>query len=306
MRKTSLILLILALFMPLFTKAENTINLTPLPKQISMKQGTLTLPENFAISTNGLSEEMIDEVKKFAKAITTVREGNINIGNDIQDALITVSLYSGSTNIGDEGYKLDITTTGITLSANTAQGLYYGFQTIKKILPPCVMAQVKDSNVNEYTLPCLSIVDAPRFEYRGFMLDVARHYFEVEEIKRMLDVMSYYKMNRFHWHLVDDQGWRIQIDKYPKLTTIGATRSNSWSVDPIYGGYYTNEPYGPYFYTKEEAREIVEYAKERHIEVIPEVEFPGHACAALAAYPEFSCTPGGSHSVKVDGGIYSD
>ena len=113
-------------------------------------------------------------------------------------------------------------------------------------------------------------------------------------------------MNRFHWHLVDDQGWRIQIDKYPKLTTIGATRSNSWSVDPIYGGYYTNEPYGPYFYTKEEAREIVEYAKERHIEVIPEVEFPGNACAALAAYPEFSCTPGGSHSVKVDGGIYAD
>lgn len=306
MRKTTLTLFILVLLAPLCLKASNTINLTPVPKQIAMKQGTLTLPETFAINTNGLPEEMVSEVRKFAKAITTVRAGEINIGDNIEDALITVSPYSGNTNIGDEGYRLDITTTGITLSANTAQGLYYGFQTIKKLLPPCVMAQVSDSSVTEYTLPCLSIVDAPRFEYRGFMLDVARHYFEVDEIKRMLDVMSYYKMNRFHWHLVDDQGWRIQIDKYPKLTTIGATRSNSWSVDPIYGGYYTNEPYGPYFYTKEEAREIVEYAKERHIEVIPEIEFPGHACAALAAYPEFSCTPTGSHSVKVDGGIYND
>lgn len=306
MRKATLTLLIIALLAPLFASADNKLNLTPLPKQISMKQGTLTLPESFAISTEGASDEMSREAQKFAQALTSVRAGEISIGSNLQDALITVSTYTGNTKIGDEGYTLEITTEGIKIAANTAQGTYYAFQTIKKLLPACVMAQVKDTTVTEYALPCLSIIDAPRFEYRGFMLDVARHYFEVEEIKRMIEVMSYYKMNRFHWHLVDDQGWRIQIDKYPKLTTIGATRNNSWSVDPIYGGYYTNEPYGPYFYTKEEIRDIIEYAKERHIEVIPEIEFPGHACAALAAYPEFSCTPTGSHSVKVDGGIYAD
>lgn len=306
MKRITLTLLIIALIAPLGINAGNTLNLTPLPKQITMKQGTLALPHSFSISIEGASKEMSREAVKFAQALYVVREGNISIDNNIQDALITVSTYSGSPKIGDEGYTLEITTERIKIAANTAQGTYYAFQTIKKLLPPCVMAQVKDESVTDYTLPCLSIIDAPRFEYRGFMLDVARHYFELDEIKRMIEVMSYYKMNRFHWHLVDDQGWRIQIDKYPKLTTIGATRSNSWSVDPIYGGYYTNEPYGPYFYTKDEIREIIEYARERHIEVIPEIEFPGHACAALAAYPEFSCSPMGGHSVQINGGIYAD
>lgn len=291
--------------MPLWLSAQSNINLTPLPKQITTGDGTLVLPPHFTISTDRLSDEIAAEATKFATHLAAVTDYTIETSNS-SDALIKMQPYSDGSNIGDEGYALEITDKEVIIAANTARGFYYAFQTIKKLLPPCVMAGVKDESVTTFELPCLKILDAPRFEYRGFMLDVSRHYFEVNQIKRMIDVMSYYKMNRFHWHLVDDQGWRIQIDKYPKLTTTGATRSNSWSVDPVYGGYYTNEPYGPYFYTKDEAREIVEYARERHIEVIPEIEFPGHACAALAAYPEFSCYPNGSHSVKIDGGIYSD
>lgn len=300
-------LLMAVLFMPLFLQATETLNLTPLPKNITLGEGHVTMPKSFVIETAGIPDDCATEGEKFAKSLAKFGF-YINVAENASDTtpFISMSLYNGDEEIGDEGYTLQITAENISIAANTAQGFYYAFQTIKKLLPPCVMADVADSSVTEFSLPLLEISDSPRFQHRGFMLDVARHYFEINEIKRMLDVMSYYKMNRFHWHLVDDQGWRIQIDKYPKLTTIGATRSNSWSVDPEYGGYYTNEPYGPYFYTKEEAREIVEYAKERHIEVIPEIEFPGHACAALAAYPELSCYPDGSHSVKVDGGIYAD
>lgn len=285
--------------------ANSTINLTPLPKSMTVGSGRLTLPASFGICTEGLSDDIVAEAAKFANVINKVTGYSVNT-NAGADALIKLSLYTGSEALGEEGYTLDITTSSIAVSANSATGFYYAFQSIKKMLPACVMAEVKDESVTEFSLPVVNIIDAPRFEYRGFMLDVSRHYFTVKEIKRMIDVMSYYKMNRFHWHLTDDQGWRIEIEKYPRLTSAGAVRNNSWSVDPVYGGYYTNEPYGPYFYTKDEARDIVEYAKERHIEVIPEVEFPGHSCAAVTAYPEYSCYPNGNHSVQVNGGIFSD
>lgn len=306
MKKTAFVLLLALLSLSMPIMADNSVNLTPVPYKMTIGEGKLILPQNFEISQAGLPDSIGIEAEKFAAHLQKVTGYTITVVPESEKALIEMSLYTGSELIGDEGYTLDITTRRITIAANTTHGFYYAFQSIKKMLPPCVMAGVKDSTVTEFTLPVVSIVDKPRFSYRGFMLDVCRHYFEPEQVKRMIDVMSYYKMNRFHWHLSDDQGWRIEIKKYPKLTTIGATRNNSWSVDPEYGGYYTNEPYGPYYYTQEEARELVAYAKERHIEIIPEIEFPGHACAALAAYPEFSCWPNGSHNVKVDGGVYAD
>ena len=158
-----------------------------------------------------------------------------------------------------------------------------------------------------YPLPVVSITDEPRFDYRGFMLDVSRHFFTVNEVKRMIELMSYYKLNKFHWHLTDDQGWRIEIKKYPKLTTIGATASNSRFTDMYERTqYWINKPYGPYFYTQEEIKDVVAYAAERHIDIIPEIDMPGHFCAAMAAYPEFSCAPNGTHIVQIDGNIYND
>ena len=305
MKKFTLLIIAL-LCLPMAMRADGDINLTPVPMKMTKGNGSLLLPESFTIATGELSEENAAEAVKFATLLSEVTGYNIEVKKDADDALITMSMYTGNEELGIEGYTLDITADGIAIAANEANGFYYAFQTIKKILPANVMAEVKDSKVTEYSLPAVSIVDAPRFEYRGFMLDVSRHYFGIEQIKRMIDVMSYYKMNRFHWHLTDDQGWRFEVKKYPLLTTVGATRNNNWVTDRVYGGYYTGEPYGPYYYTQEECREIVAYAAERHIEVVPEVEFPGHSCAVNAAYPELSCNPNGAHNVQVNGGVYAD
>ena len=299
-------LLLVLLAIPATMFADSRVNLTPVPMKMTVGNGTLVLPQNFTIATGELPDSLSNEATKFANHFTGVTGYTVDVKAEAADALITMSLYNGSENLGCEGYTLDITTDGIAISATCSNGFYYAFQSIKKMLPANVMAGVKDETVTEYPLPIVSIVDAPRFEYRGFMLDVSRHFFDLDEIKRIIDVMSYYKLNRFHWHLTDDQGWRFEVKKYPRLTTVGATRSNSWSTDRVYGGYYTNEPYGPYFYTQEQCREIVAYAAERHIEVVPEIEFPGHSCAVNAAYPELSCNPNAGHSVQISGGIFSD
>ena len=306
MKKFTYLLLFALLCIPVAIQANSDINLTPVPKKMTVGAGKLVLPQSFTISTGTLPDSLSREAVKFATHFADVTGYTVDVKADAADALITMSLYSGSEELGCEGYTLDITTSGITIAANCSNGFYYAFQSIKKMLPANVMAGVKDAGITEYPLPVVSIVDAPRFEYRGFMLDVSRHYFSIEQIKRMIDVMSYYKMNRFHWHLTDDQGWRFEVKKYPRLTTVGATRNNNWITDRVYGGYFTGEPYGPYFYTQEECREIVAYAAERHIEVVPEVEFPGHSCAVNAAYPELSCYPNGAHNVQVSGGVFAD
>ena len=306
MKKFTLSILFMLICLPMSMRADGDINLTPLPMKMTKGTGTFTLPQSFSIATGNLDEECSAEAVKFAALFNAVTGYTVEVKADAPDAVIKMSMYTGNEELGIEGYTLDITADGITVTANAANGFYYAFQTIKKILPANVMAGVKDDKVTEYPLPVVSIVDAPRFEYRGFMLDVSRHYFSLEQIKRMIDVMSYYKMNRFHWHLTDDQGWRFEVKKYPLLTTVGATRSDNWITDRVYGGYYTGEPYGPYYYTQDECREIVAYAAERHIEVVPEVEFPGHSCAVNAAYPELSCNPNGAHNVQVNGGVYAD
>ena len=283
--------------------AASSINLTPVPKSMTIGEGELVLPQAFTILVDG-PDSIAAEAERLAEHMGEVAGMDIDVVSKGGTPLITIQ-HKPQT-LAPEGYTLSIAPTGVTISAATATGIYYACQTIKKLLPPHVMAGVADKKVTSYTLPVVEIADEPRFAYRGFMLDVSRHFFTMDELKRMIDVMAYYKMNRFHWHLTDDQGWRIEIKKYPKLTTVGAVRSDSWQTDRYHGLYYSNEPYGPYFYTQDEARELVAYARERHIEIVPEVEFPGHACAAVAAYPEFSCWPNGSHSVQVSGGIFSD
>ena len=306
MRQIAFVLLAVLLCLPTATRADSEINLTPVPMKMTKGSGRLVLPQSFTIATGELPDSLKAEAVKFAELFSAVSGYSVEVKENDAEALIKMSMYGGNEELGCEGYTLDITAGGITVTANYSAGFYYAFQSIKKMLPANVMAGVKDEAVTGYALPIVSIVDAPRFEYRGFMLDVSRHFFELDEIKRIIDVMSYYKLNRFHWHLTDDQGWRFEVKKYPRLTTVGATRSNNWITDRYYGGYYTGEPYGPYFYTQEQCREIVAYAAERHIEVVPEVEFPGHSCAVNAAYPELSCNPNAGHSVQISGGIFSD
>ena len=302
--KLSVLLFLCAFMLPLCLQAEGGVNLTPKPYDMKLGTGQLVLPHTFVVNTSGLPADFAEEVVKFVKSFNASTGYNAVV--EQQDkALIQVA--KANTALGNEGYTLKVTSDGVEVAAHTATGLYYAFQTIKKLLPPNVMAEVKDDAVTEYALPIVDITDFPRFGYRGFMLDVSRHFFTVEEVKRVLDLMSYYKMNRFHWHLTDDHGWRVEIKKYPKLTTIGSVTDNSYVVDMKYGDYWINRPYGPYFYTQDELREVVAYAKERHIEVLPEVDMPGHFCAAMASYPEYSCTPDGEHSVKSwIGGMYPD
>lgn len=289
--------------------AQESVNLTPLPKEIQVGQGTLTLPQKFSINLNGLADSVKVEAEKFVECYTKVSGADVTIV-DQGDAssIINLNLNTGANNLGPEAYKLKITEQNIAIEAETTRGFYYAFQSLKKLLPPCVMAGVKDPNVTTFILPVVDINDAPKFQYRGYMLDVCRHFFTVDEIKRILDVMSYYKMNKFHWHLTEDQGWRVEIKKYPKLTSVGGVREFSWNTEYIPGGqrYRTYEPYGPYFYTQEEIKDVVKYAQERHIDIIPEVDMPGHFAAAMTAYPEYSCNPQGSHYVWCDGGISSD
>ena len=203
-----------------------------------------------------------------------------------------------------EAYRLSVTPKRINIAASTPAGFFYAFQTLKQLMPRNVMAGVPDDSVKEWRVPCVFIVDEPRFSWRGFMLDEGRHFYGKEEIKKIIDVMAAYKMNRFHWHLTEDQGWRIEIKKYPKLTEVGAWRDSkvcAWGdVKPDgirYGGYYTHE----------DIKEVVEYAKERFVEIIPEVDIPGHSQAAVASYPEFlACDPENKHDVWLWQGVSSD
>ena len=184
----------------------------------------------------------------------------------------------------DEGYTVSVTSQKIIVAGKTAKGVFYGIQTLRQLLPT---AKVSTKN---FTIPAVKIQDYPRFSYRGMHLDVGRHIFPLDFIKKYIDLIAMHKMNTFHWHLTEDQGWRIEIKKYPKLTEIGSKRygtikgrfhKEAGNDETEYGG----------FYTQEEIKEVVKYAKERHVSIIPEIELPGHASAAIASYPFLSCFP---------------
>ncbi len=207
-----------------------------------------------------------------------------------------------ATNLGSEGYTLTITQERITISALKPNGLFYGMQSLLQLLPAEIYAGEKMSQPVDWVVPCVQINDRPRYSWRGMHLDVCRHFYPPDFIKKYIDYLAMHKMNVFHWHLTEDQGWRIEIKRYPKLTEIGAWRADrpgvTWNeCAPQQPG----EPctYGG-FYTQDEVKEIIQYAKERFITVVPEIEMPGHSRAALAAYPELSCT-GGPFTVVTGG-----
>lgn len=308
--KTTLLstLLACALFGTSQAQAQQFVNLTPTPKEMRVENGTYRLPAQFTIGGAQIPDSIKSEVNKFIGDFNKSASGcTASFSNKTEGAAIELvhnkALYA---TLGQEGYKLSVSTNGIRLESATTSGFFYGFTSLKKLLPACVAAGVKDDKVTTYGLPLVQITDRPRFPYRGFMLDVARHFFSVQEVKKMLDVMAIYKLNKFHFHLTEDQGWRWEVKKYPKLTKVGAVAPNTYVTSMEHGAYWTNQQYGPYFYTREELKEIVAYAAAKHIEVIPEIDMPGHFSAAMAAYPEFSCNPDGVHRVETWGGVFTD
>jgi hexosaminidase len=213
-----------------------------------------------------------------------------------------LSKKSGDKTLGDEDYVLKVETNGIIISAATSKGDFYALQSLLQLLPSQIFSSSLENSV-KWSVPNCAIFDHPRYTYRGSMLDVGRHFFPVSFIKKYIDLLAMHKMNTFHWHLTDDQGWRIEIKKYPKLTEIGSKRKETMK------GHYNEQqfdetPYGG-FYTQEQITEVVKYAQKKFVTVIPEIEMPGHAMAALAAYPELGCSKG-PYEVGTKWGVYDD
>jgi hexosaminidase len=270
----------------------------PLPQEVNLTQGkTFKLDKNTLIAypeSNDLLKrnatflsEYISQSTGYAPETKAIAEGG-----QVKNA-ITLAINPGIAN--KEGYVLTTTAKGVTIEGQTENGVFYGIQTLRKAIP----AEARGENI---LLPLGTIKDEPRFSYRGMHLDVGRHFFPTEFIKKYIDLLALHNMNTFHWHLTEDQGWRIEIKQYPKLTEIGSTRS--CTVIGRNTKEYDGTPYGG-FYTQDEARDIVKYAAERYITVIPEIDLPGHMLAALAAYPEFGCT-GGPYEVGTKWGVYDD
>ena len=264
--------------------------LIPKPLSIEKNEGIFTLQADTVLyvgeGLGAIGERLAnDYLKPTTGFALPIKE--LSAAATPPDNTITLRLQDPSPELGDEGYTLNITPTRVTLTAANPAGIFYACQTLRQLLPTSIFSRVPLNDV-AWTLPCVSIKDRPRFVWRGMHLDVARHFFDKEAIKRFLDLMALHKLNRFHWHLTDDQGWRIEILKYPKLTQIGAWRGE-------YGGYYSQE----------DLREIVDYAKKRYITIVPEIDVPGHTLAALAAYPNLACTEG-PFKVAETWGIFQD
>ncbi|MCB0777583.1 MAG: beta-N-acetylhexosaminidase, partial [Chitinophagaceae bacterium] len=230
-------------------------------------KGAASYLSDFLRNNFGIELEMMEEKKATTNIISIVK----------------------SSDQGKKGYyKLDCNSKGITISGDQ-EGIFYAIQTLAQLLVIPVSDKNEKLSEGNIAVPQVSIVDYPRFQYRGMHLDVCRHFFPVSFVKRYIDYLAYHKLNIFHWHLTEDQGWRIEIKKYPELTSIGSKR-NGTIIGRYPGTGSDNTPYGGY-YTQEEIKEVVQYAKDRFIEVIPEIEMPGHGSAAIAAYPWLSCFP---------------
>ena len=300
--KLRTLLLALACYCVALAQAASPLSLIPLPASVQQGSGQFTFPAKVQLCVPSYTGDSVKAVaKRWAGNFTKSTGIKVSVGKKA-NAAIQLRLNSG---LAPEAYDLQVTRERIVIEAARPAGFFYALQTLNQLLPSrAVMAGVKATDVQAWTLPVVTIKDHPRFEWRGFMLDEGRHFYGKEEIKKLLDVMAAYKLNRFHWHLTEDQGWRIEIKKYPLLTEVGAWRNSKvlgWGeVKPDgqrYGG----------FYTQKDAREIVRYAQERFIEIVPEVDIPGHSQAAVAAYPEFlSCDPQNQHEVWLWQGVSPD
>lgn len=277
--------------------AETHISIIPDPVTVHAKQGFFELTSRTMILADQQTQSLGLQLSSMLAPATgfecAVKKQNKNASNTI-----LLVLSPDLKDMGQEGYKINVNKEWIQIEAPEKAGIFYGMQTLMQLLPVQIFQSAVAEGVR-WNIPCVDIEDEPRFQWRGMHLDVSRHFMPIEFVKKFIELMAFHKMNVFHWHLTDDQGWRIEIKKYPKLTGIGA-----WRKETVIGwnsAKYDGKPHGG-FYTQDEIREIVEYAKQRHITVVPEIEMPGHSMAALAAYPELSCT-GGPFEVRRTWGI---
>ena len=290
MRKQLYFIFSILLFSPVVNAQDFAI--IPKPMEISAGEGNFQLDENCVIRFDENNADLYRIAGFFEMHLKEFY--GLNLKGDADAKPIQFKIIS-QLNLGKEGYLLKVNTSTIIITAASPNGIFYGMQTLKQLLP------VKAEN-GILRVPVVDIKDQPRFAWRGSMLDVCRHFSPVSFIKKYIDILAMYKLNTFHWHLTDDQGWRIEIKKYPLLAEI-----SGWRDETVVGhntSEYDGIGYGG-FYTQEQAREIVRYAAERYITVVSEIEMPGHSSAALAAYPQLGCT-GGPYKVQGKWGVFRD
>lgn len=284
--------LLIGLLIPMIAVAQSKpVSIVPTPVQMSLQAGSFRLAPNTVIVADNAS---LSEARLLSRSLSPATGFSVEVRPSTPSGVPSIGLKIDPSlkNLGSEGYRLVVTPERISIRASATAGLFYAGQSLLQLFPPEIYRESKVSNV-DWTVPCVQIEDYPQFQWRGALLDVARHFMPKEFVKKFIDLLALHKLNSFQWHLTDDQGWRIEIKKYPKLTQIGA-----WRKETLVGRLESNSqqelkfdgiPHGG-LYTQDDAREIVEYARVRHINVVPEIEMPGHAQAAIAAYPELGNT----------------
>jgi len=287
--------------------SANEYNIIPYPQVLVPQSGSFTFNKNTVILCSFQQPEVLKLARQFLTQFQLVSGLKLPVRDIAKGKISNALIFQTNAKLENaEAYQLSISAKTIRIEAGAANGFFYGLQTLYQLLPAEVYGK-KLSAVKKWSAPAVEISDAPRFAYRGLHLDVCRHFYPVEFIKKYIDAMAIHKLNTFHWHLTEDQGWRIEIKKYPRLTEIGSRRDETL-VDYYYSRFpqqYDGKPYGG-FYTQAEAREIVTYAKARFITVIPEIELPGHAQAAIASYPYLSCRPDSAVKVATKWGVFTD
>lgn len=273
------------IFLFFFSNINAQNQFIPQPVSVEITQGEFIIPETLNIS----SELPKPETEYFKKRFQNQLNFESSMKNPVHLQGIRIQTF-----VFTEGYSLEISSQQILITYSSDDSYFRALTTI---------AQLFEEHRESGKIPAMIIHDQPQFKWRGMHLDVVRHFFTVDEVKKYLNYLAMYKINTFHWHLTDDQGWRIEIKKYPKLTEIGSKRKESM-IGPYVDQKFDAEPYGG-FYTQEEIKEVVAYAKSLHINIVPEIEMPGHAMAALASYPELSCT-GGPFEVETKWGVFDD
>lgn len=278
------------------------ISIIPRPSQMEVNEGHFTFDSKVKVVVPAYEGDSVQQVyDRFRQDFEKATGLRLKTTKKAHRADMVLAL---DRQLKSEAYRLDIDQKQIRIAAAAPAGFFYAFQTLKQLMPRNVMAGQPDAAVTAWSVPAVHIQDEPRFGWRGFMLDEGRHIYGKEAVKEVIDILATYKMNRFHWHLTEDQGWRIEIKSAPKLTEVGAWRNSKvlgWGDVKCDGEYYGG------FYTQDDAREIVEYAKERFVEIIPEIDIPGHSQAAVAAYPEWlACDPENKHEVWLTQGVSTD
>jgi hexosaminidase len=286
--------------------AQSGLSIIPEPVKSARFAGQFVLPKNVIVEA-GAQPELAPVTAYLKKKLSTAPGSLVTIKSVAPTASIRLILNKTvDTLIGKEGYKLSVKAKKVVIRANEAAGLFYGVQTLMQLLPTEIESIEPVKNV-KWAVPCVEITDYPRFAWRGLMFDVARHFFTKAEVKQYIDAMVKYKLNLLHMHLTDDEGWRVEIKSLPRLTTVGALNVKKIGQFGTFTPPAADEPrtYGG-FYTQDDIKELVQYAKDRFVDILPEIDVPGHSLAAVVAYPELSCTPGADKYVVNSGEPFMD